>query len=268
MGLVKINQDGSVQSWIETEQFKYVCDVMNRLYTEGQINPDILLGDWGGDDYTWTLAFDCHEEYLLPSLQRNVPEADVDVIQLNEDKGDFITFFSWNCKAVPITSPNPEAGIQFMQWLYANKENHDLLLYGIEGVTYESDNPRQWTPFRDAADAVLYEFGDWMTAYGPYRRFSTDIPLDIAEFSVRDRLQDVPAPTLSPYIGFQFDASTIAEVMTNIQAEYKRALDPIVYGVLSYDEGFENALSIMKTAGLDTYVEEYAKQFAAYLESI
>jgi len=37
----------------------------------------------------------------------------------------------------PVTGKNTEKAFQYMNWYYNNQENSDLVLYGLEGVTYE-----------------------------------------------------------------------------------------------------------------------------------
>ena len=62
-------------------------------------------------------------------LQKNVPGAEIGVFQLAPEKNDFITFYTYNCNAVPVTSKHPEAALDFLQWLYSDQENHDLFMY-------------------------------------------------------------------------------------------------------------------------------------------
>ena len=42
---------------------------------------------------------------------------------------------------------------------------------------------------------------------------------------------------------------------------------PMRFGVVDYDEAYDRALKNMKAAGLDRVIEEYQKQFSAYMAS-
>ena len=44
-----------------------------------------------------------------------------------------------------------------------------------------------------------------------------------------------------------------------------KSIYPINLGLVSYEEGYEDALSRMKAAGIDKVVEEYQRQVNEYL---
>jgi putative aldouronate transport system substrate-binding protein len=72
---------------------------------------------------------------------------------------------------------------------------------------------------------------------------------------------------VSPIAGFIFDASNVQSELTNLQTELIASIYPIKVGMVSYDENIDNAIAKLKAAGLDTYLEEYRKQFAEYLKA-
>jgi putative aldouronate transport system substrate-binding protein len=61
------------------------------------------------------------------------------------DKKRIVNFQQWNFICVPYTSPNPERAIMFLNWAH-EKENYDLLAYGIEGQNWEAVGETEYTP--------------------------------------------------------------------------------------------------------------------------
>ena len=273
MGLAGVRQDGTVFSWVESEEFKYCCDIMHQFYERGLIDPDVLAQDAPmvaeNDEIEhgyFTVCFDTAEPRMLPDMRKNNPDINVGTILLNPDKGDFIDSFSWNCNGIPVTSKNPEKALRFLSWLYSSKENHDLFMYGIEGETYSASDDLHYESFIGDDGSPLYNHGEWMIAYLPLRRFAEGIPNDVVELMRRDRMND-PTATYGAALGFSFDASQIQEIVANLDAECDRVLNPMKYGVVTYEDGIDAALADLNAAGLQEYIAEYQRQLTAYLEA-
>ena len=272
LSLVKVEQDGTVSSYIESEEFKEACQIYERFYNEGLINPDILsLGhEYGSNEIQygrWAVGFDTGTPLEnLQTLQTNVPGADIGVFQFAPDKGDFIYFYTYNCNAVPVTSKNPEAALGFLQWLYTDKENHDLFMYGIEGETYKAVGDDKKEKILGEDGQPLWQYDEWQIAYQPLRRWESAIPDELVALDARRRDLDEEA-VVSVATGFAFDSTPVADAAANLSAEAESVLAPLKCGLVPYDEGFESALATLKAAGLDEYIAEYDRQFQEYLNS-
>lgn len=272
LSLVKVEQDGTVSSYIESEEFEQACKIYERFYKEGLINPDILsLGhEYGSNEIQygrWAVGFDMGTPLEnLQTLQKNVPGADIGVFQFAPDKGDFIYFYTYNCNAIPATCKNPEAALDFLQWLYTDKENHDLFMYGIEGETYNAigDNKKERILGEDGNP--LWQYDEWQIAYQPLRRWESGISDELVALDSRRRDLDEEA-VVSVATGFVFDSTPVADAAANLSAEAESVLAPLKCGLVPYDEGFESALATLKAAGLDEYIAEYDRQFQEYLAS-
>jgi hypothetical protein len=55
----------------------------------------------------------------------------------SDTKTYYSSGFGSDIIAFPATGRNTEKAFQFFSWYYNNQENSDLVLYGIEGLTYE-----------------------------------------------------------------------------------------------------------------------------------
>jgi len=268
LGVVMVDQEGNVHSWLETEEFKNDAKVYKRMNDLGLIHPDLLILE---ENYEATEAsfgrfamgfesFDYSSNFV--SMRQHRPEAVLGDGILEPQKGKFRYFYSWNANAVPVTSKHPEAGLKFLNWLYSSKENHDLFHYGIEGVTYTSSGPERFEPLKGADGQDLYQFDNWMTPYIAYRRIEESVPEKVFDIFKKEITDPV---TVSPVTGFQFNVEPVAHEASNLESEVKKIVWPIKYGFQSYDEAFPDAIRRLKAAGLDEYLAEYERQLRAFL---
>lgn len=270
LSLVKVDQDGTVSSYIESKEFEESCKIYERMNKEGLINPDILsLGhEYASNEIQygrWAIGFDIGTplEYEQ-QVQKNVPDAEIGVFQLKPEKDDFITFFTYNCNAVPSTCKNPEAGLDFLQWLYSSQENHDLFMYGIEGETYNAVGQDKKVSVLGEDGSALWKYDEWQIAYQPLRRYEDGLSDELIALDKRRRDLDENS-VISVATGFMFNSEPVAAAAANLSAEASNVLAPLKCGLVSYDEGFESALATLKAAGLDEYLAEFDKQFQEFL---
>jgi putative aldouronate transport system substrate-binding protein len=66
-------------------------------------------------------------------------------------------------------------------------------------------------------------------------------------------------------LGFRFDTTPVAAEYQNMMALRSEAIYLIKFGFVPYDEGYEAAIKKLKDASLDKVVQEYEKQFQAFL---
>ncbi len=268
MGLALVRQDGSLECYYESEEFKKDAQINREMYKSGLIHPDILN----------TTSQQKYDEFkigvALPSatfgygdqvaLQENIPSAYVRHFFLAPEKEQLIYTLSQNLNAVSATAENPESGLMFLDWLYKDKANHDLYHYGIEGVHYTATAPNRIKTIKGEDNQDLYSFDYWMTGYYEYRRFDEDYPQEGIEF------ESIALPesekVYSPAAGFLFDATSVQAELINLETEIKASMLPIRYGLVEYDEAYPSAIDRLKKAGLDKYMEEYRNQLSKYLQ--
>ncbi|WP_197081025.1 extracellular solute-binding protein [Gordoniibacillus kamchatkensis] len=267
--LIEVDQDGSVHSWFESDEFKKDAQIYRRMNQMGLINPDLLTLD---KDYIsreasygrFAMGFESFDySSNLVAMSKNYPQAVLGDGVLNPEKGLFGYFYNLNANAIPVTSKHPEAGLMFLNWFYSSKENHDLFMYGIEGKTYTASGSDRFTPMKGQDGKDLYQFDNWMIPDINYRRIETTVP-DKVFHIFKDPIKE--PVTMSPVVGFRFDTTPVAEEYTNLSNLYKQLILPIKYGFVDYDKAFPDALKKLKAAGLDKYVAEYQKQFSQFLE--
>ena len=266
LNIVLIRQDGTVDSYFESEEFKKDAGYYREMYRAGLINPDILNAVHEEKyDEVKIGAFLPSETFGygdLVGLQENIPKADIDVFFTAPEKPNMIYTLGQNLNAISATAEDPESGLKFLNWLYASKENHDLFHYGIKDVHYTASADNRIDQKKDEANNNLYGFDTWMTGYLPYLRYAETMPEKGIEF---DQFKSDNA-VISPAAAFLFDASNIESELATLQTEIIASIYPIKFGLVDYDKAFPAALQRLKSAGLEKYLEEYRTQFAKYLE--
>ena len=269
LGICLIRQDGTVDSFYESEEFKQDANTYYEMYQAGLIDPDILNRDsqkkYDDEKFGAMLPSQTFDSNQGVTMQENGVEGAVvtQVQAFGDDVPDMIYTFVQNLNAISATSEDPESGLKFLNWLYASEENHNLYHYGIEGTHYTMTGDHRMEQVKADDGNPVYDMTTWMTGYLPYMNYaynSTDEYIEWATYKSENYV-------ISPAAGFIFDASPVQSELTNLQTEIIASIYPIKIGMVSYEENIDAAIEKLKAAGLDAYLEEYRSQFAAYLEA-
>jgi putative aldouronate transport system substrate-binding protein len=266
-----VHGDGSVSSWIESEEFKKDASWMRRAYQMGLINPDILTisndqhsnqrmaGNW-----LFLTGTSCYYEEVKKNNNPNLRPEDFVGMKFNPEGPDIYYNAVKNLNGVSSTSRNPDAAVKFFDWLYTNQENYNLFMYGRNGIDYTfTPDGRLRNTVRDGNNAILYVQQDWMLGNLQYIKPDTSISkVQLDWLYTRN-------PRATHFIGndFFFNSSAVEAEWSNVQTEIAAAIAPIYLGVLDYDEAFPAALRRLKAAGLDKVVAEYSRQMRDHLAS-
>jgi putative aldouronate transport system substrate-binding protein len=266
--LVLARQDGTIDSYFESLEFRWDCENYRKLYNAGLIYPDILNTQsqhWNDEFSLLGVMLPSEANNTLDAwvgLKKNLPGEQVTTYFLNPEKPN-VTFYTQNLNAISATAENPESGLKFLNWLYASKQNHDLFHYGIEGVHYTASAPNKINPKLDSTGAQVYRADTWMTGYLPWMRFdeaASDDQIAWATFQSGNKVY-------TPIAGFIFDSTPVASQLAALQTEITASFLPLRYGLADYASSYPAALARLKAAGLDRYMAEYRRQFAEYLRT-
>lgn len=270
LGIVLARQDGTIDSYYESDEFKKDAETYYKMYQEGLIHPDILNLDSQVKYDQAKLGAFLPSQTFDPNYSVTIKneagiDTEVDTYKMAKDKPEIVCTFVQNLNAISSTAEDPKSGLDFLNWLYASKENHDLFHYGIEGQHYNAvgEDRLERTDEMKADDGnPKFQLDTWMTGYMPYMRYDATAPDKHIEFMTYKADNYV----VSPIAGFIFDSSKVNSELTNLQTEIIASIYPIKVGMVSYEENIDDAIEKLKAAGLDRYLEEYRAQFKAYLE--
>lgn len=268
LGIVKINQDGTVDSFYESEEFKNDANTYYEMYQAGLINPDVLsldsqvkYDDAGLGAWLPSQTFDTTLETTIAN-NTDIEGATAAFVKMNPEKPEMIYTYCQNLNGISATAENPTAVLDFLDWLYADQANHDLFHYGIEGTHYTPVGDNRMEQVKGDDGNPLYQQETWMTGYLPYMRYTTDTPDSYIEYKTWRADNYV----VSPAAGFLFDSTPVSSQLTNLQTEIIASIYPIKFGMVSYEDNIDQAIANLKAAGLDEYLAEYRSQFEAYLK--
>lgn len=267
LGYVKIDQDGTVSSWYESEEFKKDCEIYKKMYDLGLIHPDILTLDHEfqsneGNNGRFLFGFDTFTyPALQTTLQNNTGNTLAD-FELNPELGNYKFFGVFNGNAVPSSCKNPEAGIKFLDWLYSSEENYRLFTYGVEGRNYNIIDDKTAEFVKGPDGNYTFKNDEWQMGLVDFRLFEEGTSEKTIEIETQPMEGKI---TVSPVIGFAFDQTPVAQEIANLQTEVITSIYPIKYGLVDYDSNIDAAIANLKAAGLDKVVEEYERQFNEFL---
>lgn len=265
--LWKVDQEGNVTSWFESEEFKKDAEFFFRMNEAGLISPDLLNKNeaWEVQNKGTLILGDCYNYGSRQALRdAGFPEADLAFYFL-DDAARVLPLTVGNMNGIPKSCTNPEAALAFLDWFYGDPANVQMLVYGIEGVHYTriegTENRVEFT--KDAIGSQLYYFDNWEVGYYPYNLFSETEP----EESIAKITTPLAEGTfvVSPVAGFIFDETPVATEMANLRTEVVASMYPIKFGYVSYEDNIDTAIANLKAAGLDKVLAEYQAQLNAFL---
>ena len=259
--LIYIDQEGNVKNWIETDEFKQTADFFHTCYERGYIPDDVLspsFSTWDTmltGDFIWVDG--CQLWGTEEVWQERIPGSSLDTIYLNPDAPSFRPMSFRNDTAVSSTSTHPAEAVKFMEWMYSSQENYDLVVYGVEGLTWEDGGEGLYKKL-----IPDFEFNaDWMIGNMEYERY------EVGTFDKFIEIMGVEKPDAenSVVLNFVFDPSNVSNEYANCLAQVEASVYPIKLGIISYEEGYESALANLKAAGIDAVIEEYQRQLDEHL---
>lgn len=254
-----VSGEGEVKPWLETEEFKEQCKIFRYAYEKGVIHPDILTYPHEKISQFQEQGKDLGADlYALETIRKTIPDYEITMYAIAPEKplsaGDFPIM---NSNGISSTSPNPEAGVIFFNWLYSAQENSDLLNYGIEGKHWKDIGDRRYEAITDADGLSAYTFGDWEMAHKDLVRMASNAPDELEALAFE---MDSNA-WVSNVVGFKFNPEPVSAEYAACMAEIQSSIYPIRYGVIPYEEGYDKAMEAMRVAGYEKVVQEFQRQF-------
>ena len=233
--------DDKVYSYYESNAFKDACKYAEEWYKKGYIPEDTLVNVTSQSRLTsgksaWmvgSVGFDFENQ---PALTKNVPEGKLKVYEIKDPvKSRYITSSGGDVQMIPVTAKAPERAMMWINWIYKSQENYDFHL----------------------KDGLFYE---WMFRNINYMTFPDWYDKDSAEMV---KNWDKEAKYSKVY-GFSFDETEVTAEEAQIQTVITQYIDPMSYGLLSYDKNIDKVLAELKKAGLDKVMAEVQKQYSAW----
>lgn len=233
------NNDGKVYNMFDEMEPK-VWDWIknaNKLYKDKIIHPDVLaIKDYEAEFKSGKIAIIPEHNFGVKdtfknTVAKNVPGGKVEAVTFYDPtpKKNITNFAMWNFIFVPTSSKHKDRAIQFLNWTQ-EKDNYDLLAYGIKG--------QDWEPIGDNE----YKFISDGYAYFPYSwiqnpKFERANATDSDEVKkLNETLKDANNYVKDILTGFAFNADPVVNEIakyTTIETNY---YNPIFNGVVDPDQ--------------------------------
>lgn len=198
----------------------------------------------------------------ITSLKTNYPELTVDDfvwLDFDTETPEIRPYGTRNMQAVPLSSEHPESAVKFINWLYEDEENFNLFHFGTEGVDYNKLEDGAYEVIANDTGSSNWKFETWITGNINYILLNGNAPAPTNEhlYTVDETAVDGIASLMT------FDASSVQTQVADVNTQISALIAPMACGVVKYDDGIEEALSMLEKAGIDDIVAEFQAQFDA-----
>lgn len=254
---------GEMLSYVESELFEKVARLRESWVDKGIIdknlvgNPAAKIDQENAGKLLFRVGAVSRAMENLQTARNADPGAKLREYYLAKEKPKFITTPSNEAFMITAAAENPERAMMFMNWILQTQENYDFIIYGVEGKDYELDNGKIKLLTNDQ---LMYE---WMWRNKDY--FIP--PAGIEDDMIHDMLTNDENSRISKLFGFHFNEAPVKNEIAQVMAVYKEKFEPIHFGLASYDDYYEDAITALKKAGLDAVFAELKKQFSEFRAS-
>ncbi|RED66352.1 ABC transporter substrate-binding protein [Cohnella lupini] len=260
--LVVYGEDSrKAQSYFETEAFQEVAKFNQSMYDAGLYSEDLTIKYNERDSrmqtglYLWVEGSLGKEMEISNAVKANAPNAVLKTYLLADEKPRYITSTGGEVLGIPITAPNPEGAMKFINWLYKSKENYLFALYGVEGKDYEIVDGRIK---KITASEFFYE---WMFRNQNYQLFAPEVSQESIDMY---KSWDANA-VRSDSLGFRFNNEKVKNIETALREVMGKDMAAVRSGFVNFETGYPKALQKLKDAGIDEYVAEVQRQLDEFL---
>lgn len=168
-----------------------------------------------------------------------------------------------NGVAIGAYSKNPERALMFIELMYQDREVYDILMNGLEGITFEADRDAgvKWIP--EGVDASTINLKNLGMGFGVQKWDLGSLNDDPQIDEIKLAYDEVGVfPGLA---GFSLNQDPIAAEIAALKSvcdEYKVTLEK---GVVDPEQGLADLRKALDAAGVDKVLEEINRQIDEYL---
>ena len=259
--LFMVDEDsGEMLSYVESDLYRKVARVRESWVEKGMIDKDVVgnpaakIDQENAGKLLFRVGAVSRAMENLQTARNADPNARLREYFLNKDKPKYITTPSNEAFMIAAASPHPERAMMFMNWILQSRDNYNFIIYGIEGKDYEIEDGKIKLLIHDQ---LMYE---WMWRNKEFFLAPANVEDDV----IRDMLTNDEGARTSKLFGFHFNEASVKHEMAQVMAVYKEKFEPIAFGLVPYDEYYEDAIAALKKAGFDTVFAELKKQYAEF----
>ncbi len=254
-------EDPTVVNLYATDEYREFCERMQR-WNEMGLQPGDPTDTTTAQDYFSAQKLFCVVATVAPSQDAVWASDDFETASamLVEPSitNSSVTEYMWGIAA---TCERPDKAMDFLNFLYTNADVANILMYGLEGVTYD---------FYEGSDTVIDTYGNYSPNF--YRGGDTaemyieyPNPADLIEES--EALEE--ESYISPLVGYMFDDTdfqTESAVLDSTIAQYEGQLQNGMAGSQeATDALIDEFVEALERAGISDVIAANQEQIDAYL---
>lgn len=249
----------------ESPQFKELLQYYKDLADNGAWSRNVV----SNKNDTWTdmkagkVASYAHNIGTIASnlaeARRDVPELEFALADLTPNSKKLGAISTQNGTGIHAISKNPERALMFIDLMQNDRQLHDLIYYGIEGVHFNA-----------VGDDKL-ESTSSTPNYTGHSVWGFNSPLNRTDVSYPDEASAISADWETKLYNFKletfvFDDSKVKNQIANIGNVMLRYAIPLEYGLIDdLDKGLAELNKQLKAAGIDAVQAEMQAQVDAFL---
>ena len=273
MGLPYGDNTFTAEDFIQTDYYKVYAKNMAEFYKKGYIRSDIASVDLStidsvkhGEFTDNTTVIDIYQIFCDLSKDMAQTQAGVELSWIDIQKQLYTGPSGATATAIPYCADEPERAMQVLNALYTVPELYQLLIYGIKDVHYTDNGDGTITTPYGSAGTSDSDYGLTKWTIGTCKNALTtqdDVP---GYYDACYEAEKTAKP--NPFGNFEFDATSVADIIAALDAIDKEYSDMIDRGYTgdNWEETLNKWIAERKAAGIDTLMEEYQNQINAYVE--
>lgn len=204
----------------------------------------------------------------ITNFEENHPDWKSEYVAYGEVNGViFPAHATQNATSIVSSSKNQERALMVLDLMLYDKELNDLIEYGIKGTHYDVDANGVYQKLTE--DNFNYEgFNTWALRNGDYKLpQASDAILNEMFEKYKALGAKTKFPNVNIYSGFAEDYSGYEVERSAVSDVMRQYLAPLQAGLVSdVDASVAEFRQKVKDAGIDTCIEQFKTQWAAYCD--
>jgi len=258
-GAVRSFGDLKAVNQYESQEFKDYVQLMRSWYQKGYIQKDAA---------TTTTNYRSQGKYAVVTDPVTKPGGDV---EFSSSQAGGIPYIGHGMGGRPLTtgsiqgsmnainknSKHPERALMFIDLLNSDPEILNMVVFGLEGLSYTKSADGRVIPKKDGAYDGVYNFfvGNVFNTY-----YTEGQPDGMWEETAKINMEAKPSVAL----GFVFNSDPVSNELAKVQAVVDQYLKALASGSVDVDKVVPEFIQKLNNAGSDVIITELQKQLDAW----
>ena len=259
----EFNTDNEIQCYFESDEFKEMCETSYRWAQKGFFSPDaattteaaasqmaagVALGEFF--NYTPSLA----ANYAMQIGRECAVLKTIPAFMYSKAYQNSLWGITTSCK-------NPEKAMDLLNLMYKNADVCNLLMCGIEGVSYNVvEQDENGTVIEMLPDAP---YSNVFGVYGDRFSWYVTAPATTTTNTEEKEMSDA-ITRKSVALGFVPSYANVSTEYTNVTAVINQYIGILDSGAVDPEQELPEFISKLKDAGIDTILEDVRTQYAEW----